>query len=388
MGNKRLLIINKNNKPTPYKVLYLDFVSVIGGGQASLLLLLKNLNVKKFKPVVILPGKGRLYKQIQRLGIETIILPISKINTLNPFPYLRTVWNLIRVFRRHKIDLLHCNSDICNQYGLIAAKIVRIPVVTHTRNILGKRAFQRMFLGGGDVLIANSRATADSYAQYVSKGQRVETIYNAVDTEQFHPEGRCDLKSRYNIRNGEFVIGQIAQITPNKGQDVFIRALAHVVQTQPNVRALIVGDTVVDNSDWFLDELKQLVKELGLVDKVIFTGFIEDIVDLYRCLDLLVLPSRSEGFGRTIADAMAMSKPVVVTRVGGLPEIVSEGETGLLVPSGDSTALANAILEIIENPKLYKKFSNNGRKRVKELFTIEKNVKETERVYISLLTKP
>jgi len=380
-------MMSKSEKTKPYKILYLDFVSAIGGGQVSLLLLLKSLNAKKFKPLVILPGKGPLFKKIQTLGIEIKILPMNKINIINPLPYIKTVWDLVRILRHHKIDLLHCNSDICNQYGVIAAKLVGVHVVTHTRNILGKRAFQRMFLGKADVLIANSRACAYSYSQYISKSQRVETIYNAVDTKQFRPEGRCDLKSRFNTGNGEFVIGQIAQITPNKGQDVFIKALPQVIRAHPNVRALIVGNTVIDNSDWFLDKLKQLVKKLDLVDKVTFTGFIEDIVDMYRYLNLLVLPSRSESFGRTIADAMAMSKPVVATRVGGLPEIISEGETGLLVPSGDSTALANAILEIIENPKLYKKFSNNGRKRVKELFTVEKNVRETERVYISLLTK-
>jgi glycosyltransferase involved in cell wall biosynthesis len=182
------------------------------------------------------------------------------------------------------------------------------------------------------------------------------------------------------------VIGQIAQITPNKGQDIFIRALAQVVRIHPNVRGLIVGgNTIIDDSDWFLDELKQLVKELGLVDKVIFTGFVKNMVNLYRCLDLVVLPSKSEGFGRTIAEAMAMTKPAVATKVGGLQEIIVEGKTGLLVPPGDSKALADAILKVVENPELARKFGINGRKRVEELFTVESNVKKTEQVYKSLI---
>ena len=154
------------------------------------------------------------------------------------------------------------------------------------------------------------------------------------------------------------------------------------------MRALIVGDnTIIDDSGWFLDELKQLVKELGLVDKVIFTGFVDDMVNLYRCLDMVVLPSKSEGFGRTIAEAMAMTKPIIATKVGGIPEIVVEGKTGLLVPSGDSKALAAAILKVVENPELAIKFSINGPKRIAKLFTIENNVNKTEQVYISLLEK-
>ena len=373
------------NKPTPYKILYLDSVSVIGGAEISLLTLLRNLNREKFEPLVILPNRGMLGDRIQELDIDIKFFPLNKINIRNPLPYLKTVWSLIKILRNHNIDLLHCNMDICNQYGMIAAKLLNTPVITHTRNILGKRAFQRMFLSGADMLIANSRVCAESYSQYISKDQGVEIIYNAVDAEQFHPEGRCNLKSQFNIRNGEFVIGQVAQITPDKGQDVFIRALAQVVKTYPNVRALIVGDTVIDDSDWFLNKLKQLVKELDLIDKVTFSGFIKDIVDMYRCLDLVVLPSESEGFGRTIAEAMAMSKPVVATKVGGLPELILEGETGFLVPSGDSNALAYSILKIIESPDLARTIGINGRKMVKEKFSIENNVKKTEQAYMSLL---
>ena len=376
----------KIRKSAPHKILYLDSVSAIGGAERSLLLLLQNINRQHFKPMVVLPERGPLSEQIQALGVELKLLPLNKINVCNPLPYMKTVWSLVKILLTRRIDLLHCNTSICNQYGMIAARLVGLPVVTHTRNILGKRAFQRMFLGGADVLIANSRAVADSYAQYVSKDQRVEIIYNAVDTKYFRPHEERNSRSRYNISDSKFVIGQIAQITPNKGQDIFIRALAQVVRKHPNVRGLIVGgNTIIDDSDWFLDELKQLVKELGLVDKVIFTGFVKNMVNLYRCLDLVVLPSKSEGFGRTIAEAMAMTKPAVAAKVGGLPEIIVEGKTGLLVPPGDSKALADAILKVVENPELARKIGTNGRIMVEEKFSIENNVKQIECEYMSLL---
>jgi len=367
-------------------ILYLNPTAEIGGAEISLLLLLRSLNKKHFRPIVILPCLGPLQNSLSSNGIEIITRPLKKINIRNPLPYLYTIYRLTKLMRQLSIGLIHCNMEICNQYAFIAARLNGLPIVCHTRNILSKRAFQRMFLGGADVLIANSKATASSYTQYVSKDQRVEIIYNAADCVQFYPEGECNLRSRFNINNNGFVIGLIGQITPNKGQDVFIRALAQVVRKHPNVRALVVGDTVIDDSKWFLVELKQLVQELGISDKVIFTGFVKNITDLYRCLDIVVLPSRSEGFGRTIAEAMAMGKPVIASRVGGLPELISEGETGLLVPPGDSNSLADAIVKLVENRSLAKKLGFNGRRKVKEQFSVEKNVRKIERVYMSLLS--
>jgi UDP-N-acetylglucosamine:LPS N-acetylglucosamine transferase len=166
----------KIRKSAPYKILYLDSVSAIGGAERSLLLLLQNINRQHFKPMVVLPERGPLSERIQALGVELKLLPLNKINVRNPLPYMKTVWSLRKILLTRRIDLLHCNTGICNQYGMITAKLVGLPVVTHTRNILGKRAFQRMFLGRADVLIANSRAVADSYAQYVSKDQGVEII--------------------------------------------------------------------------------------------------------------------------------------------------------------------------------------------------------------------
>lgn len=367
-------------------ILYLSHTAEIGGAEVSLLLLLKNLNKQCFHPIVVLPRSGPLQDRLASSGIETVTMPLEKIDTRNPLPYLCTVYRLTKLMRQLSIGLVHCNMDICNQYAIIAAKLNGLPLICHTRNILRKRAFRRMFLGWADVLIANSRAVADSYAQYIRKDHRVEIIPNGVDTVQFRPDRGCDSRSRFNIGDDEFVIGQIAQITRNKGQDVFIRALAHVVQIYPNVRALIVGDTVIDNSWWFLKELEKLLRELGLSNKVVFTGFVEDIVDLYRALDLVVVASQVEAFGRTAIEAMAMAKPVVATDSGGLSEIVVEGRTGLLVPYGNPEALADAILRLMGDPRLATEFGIHGRRRVEELFPAEKNVKDTERVYISLLS--
>ena len=242
-----------------------------------------------------------------------------------------------------------------------------------------------MFLKWTDVLIANSRSVAASYAKHISKNQRVEVIYNGVDLDQFRPGGASNSKSRFKIRDKEFVIGQIGRINPKKGQDIFIKALAYVAQTRPFVRALIIGDTNIDHGQCFQEELEQLVVEQGLRNKITFTGFVEDIADLYRALDLVVIASQEEGFNRTLIEAMAVAKPVVATDSGGPLEIIQEGKTGFLVPCRNPEALAKKILRLIDDPKLASELGVNGRQRVEKHFSIEKNVKAIEGVYSSLV---
>ncbi|GAI28534.1 unnamed protein product, partial [marine sediment metagenome] len=122
-------------------------------------------------------------------------------------------------------------------------------------------------------------------------------------------------------------------------------------------------------------------------DKVIFTGFVNDVKELYASLDLLVLPSQAESFGRVLIEAMAMEKPVVATRAGGAVEVVEDGVTGLLVPSNDTNGLARAIIKMLENEEDRRRKGKAGRERVKNMFSIEKNVKETQKVYMELLSQ-
>ena len=160
-----------------------------------------------------------------------------------------------------------------------------------------------------------------------------------------------------------------------------------MVKIDPNVSALIVGDTKIDRSEDYLEELYQIVWKLGLKDKVIFTGFVNEMKELYASLDLLVLPSYAEPFGRVIIEAMAMEKPVIATRAGGAVEIVESGVTGLLVPPDDIDGRIQAILKMIEDEEGREHMGKAGRKGVENNFDIEKSVVETQKIYMELLNR-
>jgi len=375
-------------KQRNYNLLFIGFVPYIGGAEISTLLLLKYLDREKFNPIYIIPDIGPLFDRITNLGVKVVTIPLEQIKLPFSFAYLRTVFKLAQFIRKNKIDLVICTVEICNQYGLPAARLNRIPIVCHTRNLIPDfRSFWRTFLHFPDVLIANSKATAESYSPFIRKHQKVEVVYNGVDLEEYSPSmnGRT-VRKRYGIEGNQFLIGMVGRISRPKRQDVFIKAMSKVIKVCPDVCALIVGDTRIDRSEQYLKELHQMVKELEFGGKVIFTGFVNEMKELYASLNLLVLPSQAEPFGRVLIEAMAMELPVVATRSGGATEIVEHGITGFLIPPDDIVSMSKAILKIVQYEQEAKKMSMAARKRVKMMFPIEGNVQKTEKIYQDIIS--
>lgn len=372
-----------------YKILYLSPVSEIGGAEVSLLNLLRFLDKDVFRPLVVLPSDGPLVERLRCLGIETIIEPMHKLNKRNVFSvfsYFKSLLRLVRIIKKRRINLMHINMSNANQYGMVAAKLSRIPVICHIRGMMNKRSFYFEFLPWNHFLIANSRATETSYKPFMRSGQQSFMIYNGLDPDDFSKGQRKDIfRKQYGINPDTFLIGCIARIDLTKGQDILIKAVHRLLENYHDVCVLIVGDTKIDNSASFLAELKTLTYKLSLDKKVIFTGFIEDITELYHELDLVVLPSRHEPFGRILIEAMAAGRPIVATRTGGVAEVVEDVTTALLVSSNDPDCLAEAMLQIIGDTELAKRLGENGRRRVRDLFTIKENVRKTMDVYNRIL---
>lgn len=371
----------------PYNVLFLDFTTFIGGTEISTLLLLKHMDRRKFNPFFVLQGKGPYYDRIVKMDVPVTIIPLNQLKVISLIKYINTVWNLSRFIRKNRIDIVVCTLEPCNQYGLPAARLNRIPIACHTRNLIPDfRSFWRTLLHFPDVLIANSKATADSYSPFVRKPSKIKIVYNGVDLEEYSPSTNGNVvRRRYGIGDNRFLIGMVGRISRPKRQDIFLKTIAEVLKFYPDVSAVIVGDTKINRSGQYLEELYQLVKELELEDKVVFIGFINDMKGLYASLDLLVLPSKAEPFGRVLIEMMAMGKPVVATKSGGAVEIVEHEVTGLLIPPDDEKSMSKAILKIIHDEQSAKKMGNAGRKRVENLFSIKTNVEETQKIYMEVL---
>lgn len=374
--------------PAKSRILYLTPVPEISGAEMSLLGLLRTLNWETFEPLVALPGPGPLGDRVSRLGVEAVTVPQRKLKARDPVPYLNTVFRLTNVVRRKRIDLIHSNTDIGNQYGVVAARLSGVPIVCHTRNILSERPFRRMFLRHADRLIANSYAVAASYSQYVKEPQRMTVIYNGVDLEEFSPgRGRHGVfRRKLGLPHDAFVIGHIARISAAKAQHTLVAAMAQVCKNHPKAFALFVGDTVISQSGDYLISLKQSVQDSGLAQRLLFAGFVDEIVDLYADLDLVVLPSKCEPFGRTIIEAMSMGVPVVANSSGGPLEIIENGQNGFLVDTEDPGAFAGVIEGLIVDRSARQRIGKMGRETAKR-FSMQETTRCIESIYGDVLNK-
>lgn len=371
-----------------YRILYANHTTEIGGAEQSLVSLVCGIDRKVFYPIVVLPNvEGPLVNRFKEHEIEVVSMPLYRLRWRNPFPYIFTVFRLARFIKQNKIDIIHSNIRFTNQYLVPASKLTGVPLISHVRALLSREWFYEYFFWLSNILVANSHATEESYRPHLRKTQKSVVIYNGVNLEWFVPnKNRNAIRKKYGINEKTFLIGVVGSIVPNKGHIWFIEAMKKLSESYADFCVLIVGDTKMDSSEYYLEKVKDCIQTLGLADKVVFTGLIEDIADVYDSINLLVLSSCKESFGRVIIEAMAMECPVIGTNSGGVNELIADGETGILVPYKNTDELVNAILKIIRNPELGGKFSREGRRRVEELFDIKFHIQKIQQLYIDTLT--
>lgn len=190
--------------------------------------------------------------------------------------------------------------------------------------------------------------------------EKLEVIYNGIDLEHFKTSNTEVSASKRQFP----LVGVVSSLLPSKGQSFFLKSARFVLDKFPGVLFLVTGGGPE------LKNLEREAEELNLGSSVIFTGYKEDIREVFESLDIFVFPTLEEAFGLVALEAMAYSKPVAGFRVGGVPEVVEDGKTGILVDREDSEALAGAILKLLENPELAKKMGAEGRKRAESLFSV------------------
>lgn len=370
-----------------YKILYINPISEISGAEISLLMLIKNLSREFFEPIVVLPNNGPLYDEISKSKTQILLSPINKLKLHNPFPYFLTILSFYRIFKRIKPDIIHANMDICSQYAFLPAKLFKIPLIVHTRNILNKRAFQRMFLFCADVLIANSKAVMQSFAAYSQQKQIKDVVYNGVDLTVFTPSQgkRCVARAKYGFCEADFVIGLFGRIHPTKGHENFLNALTYVLKHYKNIKALIAGSTDIDHSQQYLSQLKKIVEQNNQNTNIMFLEYEKDNVSLFSAIDLLVCPSENEPFGRVLIEAMAMGIPVIANRFGGPLEIVDDGINGYLIDVNDVNIFTDTIIKLYGDPFLRKEMGKKGHNIVQNKFSIRQSTESLESIYKNIL---
>jgi glycosyltransferase involved in cell wall biosynthesis len=290
------------------------------------------------------------------------------------------------------VDLLCANTVRAAFYTSLAAVIARRPFIWFARDLwLSERRPRFIWLDSigkrflcllADRVVANSQATS----QHLPSSPKVIVIHNGIDPDRFLlSEDLKNSRKAFNLAEDTPVVGMVARMRPWKGQETFLRVAADVAESFPTARFLIVGGGVFEDQEAYQRHLRHLAHDLGLANKVFFTGQLDDVRPALRAMDVFVHPGEPEPFGLVNLEAMAMSLPIVAFVQGALPEIVQPEVTGLLVPPGDESAMARAIIRLLEHPQWASELGRRGRQRVEAHFSITQTAAKYQALFYQVL---
>ncbi|HTE65513.1 MAG TPA: glycosyltransferase family 4 protein [Candidatus Binatia bacterium] len=360
--------------PRP-RVLQLLATGGTGGAQESYTGLLLRLDRTKYEVRALSLSSGSAVQRIRRLG-----LPVDLIDETDDDAAVR---ELAAYLRRHEIDLVHAHMYRAEVVGTRAALAAETPVIMATVHSSRVRSPEDVaalaaLTPAMDRLIVPSAAIAAKVRAEGRGGAAFATIPNGVDLSRFEgPAPACALRHDFRIPHEAALVGVVARLEPEKGHRHLVAAWPSVVERAPDTWLAIVGE----GSE--CAALREQVAGLPAParDRIVFTGRREDIRAVTSDLDIAVLPSLREAQGISILEAMARRRPVVASAVGGIPEVVTDGLDGLLVPPGDPPALADAIVRLATSPELRERLGEAGYATVAERFSIEAQVRRIEEIY-------
>jgi glycosyltransferase involved in cell wall biosynthesis len=372
----------------PIQVLHVAGSAGWAGGEVYLLNLAKALDRHRFDLAVVVPEPGPLGERLQAHGVRVHLVPLGE-RLFNPSALLA----LVRLLRRERPSIVQSHGARSNVYTKLAGSVAGTSVILTTVHnslfdyevgLLRRRLYvlaERLTSPLTDRILAVSAAIArDLVHRYRIGAGKVVTIQNGIDAEAFRPRrSRSAVLTELGLNARDRLIGIAARMTLQKGHHDLLHALRLLLPRFPRLRCLLIGDGPLK------PRLEQQAAALGVSARCLFTGVRPDVADLVDVVEAVVLPSRSEGLPFALLEAMALAKPVVATEVGGNPEVVEHGSTGLLVPPQDPEALAEAIAFLLDRPDAAAGMGERGRARVRERFTLDRMLRALEDVYASLL---
>lgn len=353
----------------------------------------KNLQTKVIKPRVISKTSKFISAIIKCMSLfgaygksaGYFLLFLSNMS-VGVIPY---VLKLYLMARKWNIDLVWLNNGIMTDRsgGILLAKLLGVPCISKVRGFEWDSPVIRWFSKFVDFYLPDSVAVSQPLLQMGVSPSKILPTYCTVDLQEYDFRKHSpEIAQEFPLSSERPTFGIVGVLSHWKGQHIFLKATKEVLKCFPTGIAFVVGDSPDGKIDGYKKEIMNLAEQLGIQRNVIFTGYRRDISELMQIVDVVVHASiKPEPFGTVIIEAMAMKKPIIATRAGGPIEIIDEGVNGLLVPPGDVRKLADAIIELLQNPDKRKKMGEAGRKTVEEKFTIQSHVALTESIFRKIL---
>ncbi len=359
-----------NVKGQPLKILHIDPEKAWGGGESEVICLLSYLASWGHQNHLLCHPEGILLRKAERAGIR--VFPVRILNDLDmrPVPFLRSL------IRREGYDIVHFHTKRAHALTLCLGPVhsdVRF-VVTRRMDYPVRKNWYHHYIYNRrvDGIVAISNKIADVLVEGGVSREKIRVIYTGVEPELFQKV------QRVNSNFGEAVLGIAAVLEERKGHQFLLEAAALLKQEGYRLKYRFSGQGSQR------EHLQKIVTELRLKEEVSFEGFVSDIPKFLSEIDIFVLPSLYEGMGVAVLEAMAAGKPVVATEVGGLPELVEDQITGILIPPGNSAAMASSISRLVSRRDLMDEMGIKARERVRRYFTMEQTAKKIEDYYYEL----
>ncbi len=350
------------------RVLYVQGVSEIGGAERELLLWLESLDRNKIVPYVALGKKGPLEEELRTLQVPYARVPLPGWRKIAHSPLIPiAIISLIWLVKKWNISLIHVNDYWAAPFTIIVANLLKCPCVVHVRQQIEIPKIDKYWLRKPKLIIPVSQKVAQVLREGGVPANKLQVLFSGIpETVIQHSPEKGNLRKSIGLDSNQFIIGTVANLFPRKGLEILIQAFSRVHQQFSTSVLIIVGK----GDAQYEKTLRECVISLSLTESVYFWGFEAKPETCIVDFDVFVLSSLLEGFGIVLLEAMALGKPVVATRVGGIPEIVEHEKTGLLVPPGDKGELSRALISIMQDPYRRGVLGANGKQRVKDQFLL------------------
>ena len=357
-------------------ILYLSTSSGPGGAERVISNLSASLDPARYRAILCLFRPGWIQEHTENRGVRTYVIP-----TQGMFDW-RWVLRVKRLLKDEHVDLIHAHEFDANVQGTFVAALSGVPLVAtvHGKNYFWEKLRRRLayqWVSRNATMVAVSENLKQFIVEKVGVDSgHVKVVYNGVDLlPHCGPDDIDQCRKELDLPTGDQIVGVVGNLYPVKGHQYLIAAIPAVLAKCPNTTFIFAGRGQLEG------ELKEQVHQLGVAPKVRFLGLRQDIPRILAVLHAFVLPSLSEGLSLAILEAMVAGKPVIATDVGGNPELVEDSETGYLVPSQNSQALADRLISLLMNRDRALQFGKVGQLRAQGQFSLRTMVREYQAIY-------
>lgn len=378
----------------PVRVLLVNHVGAVSGAEGSMLTLVRHLNRQRFEPVAAVPA-GKLASELDDLEVPVSLVPELRLSRSNLWNVLVGGIRLRSWAARVRVAADELGADVIAANSLTAALgcAMRVtdyrPLVWHARDLQAPERAVAYVVPRATRIAAISACVADALID-AHRDARSKTvmIHNGVDTLVFQPErSELEVREELGLPQDAPVIGTVGQLVPWKRQDVFLETAAHILARERDAHFLVVGADMFGEHPDYVADLRATTDSLGLGERVIFTGFREDVASVMRVMDVMVHPAENEPLGRVILEAMSLGVPCVAVDNCGPSEIIVDGDSGMLVPEPSPRAMSARVVELLSRPGGAERMGQAARRRINERFTAERMARLTEDVYEEALVR-